>query len=61
MGTKKTEANNKYKSKAYDSLRIIIRKDALYNKETLQKIAEDRGMSLNSMVYEALVKYIEEN
>lgn len=61
MGTKKTESNNKYKSMVYDTFLVQIRKDSLYNKETLQKIAADRGMSLTELFITAVIKYIEEN
>ena len=61
MGTARTNANIRYQKKAYDDLRIRVRKDSTYNKETLQKIAEDRGMSLNELFITAVIKYIEEN
>ena len=60
MGKSKSEANNRYMSNTYGTIKIIVRKDSTYNKETLKKVAADRGMSLNELFITAVIKYIEE-
>ena len=61
MGTKRTEQSNRNRAKFYDSIQVLVRKDATYDKENLKKIAADRGMSLNELFITAVIKYIEEN
>ena len=51
QGTAQTRAKNKYNAKAYDSLRIIVKKG---QKQALQNIAEKQGLSLNGYTKQAL-------
>ena len=50
-GKAATRAKNKYNSKTYDSLRIIVPKG---KKATLKDFAEKQGKSLNGFVNEAI-------
>ena len=46
-----TRAKNRYNSKNYDSLRIVVAKG---QKEVLQSIAKEQGASLNGYTKQAL-------
>ena len=50
-GNSQTRAKNKYNSKNYDSLRIVVAKG---QKEVLQSIAKEQGVSLNGYTKQAL-------
>ena len=50
-GKSQTRAKNKYNSKNYDSLRIVVAKG---QKEVLQNIAKEQGTSLNGYTKQAL-------
>lgn len=50
-GNSQTRAKNKYNSKNYDSLRIVVAKG---QKEVLQSIAKGQGASLNGYTKQAL-------
>ena len=50
-GNSQTRAKNKYNSKNYDSLRIVVAKG---QKEGLQSIAKEQGASLNGYTRQAL-------
>ena len=50
-GSSQTRAKNKYNSKMYDSLRIVVSKG---KKEVLQAIAAEQGDSLNGYTKKAL-------
>ena len=50
-GNSQTRAKNKYNSKNYDSLRIVVAKG---QKEVLQSIAKKQGASLNGYTKQAL-------
>ncbi len=50
-GNSQTRAKNKYNSKNYDSLRIVVAKG---QKEVLQSIAKEQGASLNGYTKQAL-------
>ena len=50
-GNSQTRAKNKYNSKNYDSLRIVVAKG---QKEVLQNIAKEQGASLNGYTKQAL-------
>ena len=50
-GNSQTRAKNKYNSKNYDSLRIVVAKG---QKEVLQSIAKEQGASLNGYTNQAL-------
>ena len=44
-------ANAKYNAKAYDRIQLVVRKG---KKQTIQNIAEEQGISLNSYTKQAL-------
>lgn len=51
QGTAQTRAKNKYNAKAYDSLRIVVKKG---RKEIIKAHAESRGESINGFVSRAI-------
>lgn len=55
-GTSQTRAKNKYNAKAYDSLRIIVKKG---KKEVIRAHAERNGESLNGFVNRAIAEAME--
>lgn len=55
-GTSQTRAKNKYNAKAYDSLRIVVKKG---KKEDIKAHAEKQGESLNGFVNRAIDEAIE--
>lgn len=54
-GKATTKAKNKYNAKAYDSLRIVVKKG---NKAIIEEAAKKEGKSLNSYVIEAVNKQL---
>lgn len=50
-GTSQTRAKNKYNAKAYDSLRIVVKKG---RKEIIKAHAEAHGESINGFVSRAI-------
>jgi len=55
-GNSQTRAKNKYNAKAYDSLRIVVKKG---RKDILKAHAESCGESLNGFVNRAIDETIE--
>ena len=51
QGTAQTKAKNKYNAKAYDSLRIVVKKG---RKDIIKAHAESKGESLNGFVNRAI-------
>ncbi len=51
MGTSATKAKNKYAENNYDQVRLLVKKG---EKEQLQKIAEESGLSLNAWINAAI-------
>ena len=51
QGTAQTKAKNKYNAKAYDSLRIVVKKG---RKDIIKAHAESKGESLNGFVTRAI-------
>lgn len=51
MGTARTRANNKWNAKAYDNLRIVVKKGY---KDTVQAHAAAMGESINGFVNRAI-------
>lgn len=51
MGKTSAESKNKYRSKAYDQLNIIVPKG---HKDTIKAHADAQGKSLNGFVVEAI-------
>ena len=51
QGSAQTRAKNKYNAKAYDSLRIVVKKG---RKEIIKAHAEARGESINGFVSRAI-------
>jgi predicted HicB family RNase H-like nuclease len=47
MGKTSTASKNKYNEKAYDQLRVIVKKG---QKEIIKTYAESKGMSLNGYI-----------
>lgn len=56
QGTAQTRAKNKYNAKAYDSLRIVVKKG---RKDIIKAHAEQRGESLNGFVNRAIDEALE--
>ena len=56
QGTAQTRAKNKYNAKAYDSLRIVVKKG---RKELIKAFAESQGESINGFVNKAIDEKIE--
>ena len=56
QGKASTKAKNKYNAKAYDNLRIIVKKG---QKEIIRAHAEKHGESLNGFVGRAIDETIE--
>lgn len=56
QGTAQTRAKNKYNAKAYDSLRIVVKKG---RKDIIKAHAEQRGESLNGFVNRAIDEAME--
>lgn len=48
------KASNKYNAKAYDRVTLMVRKDGDLTRETLKKIADAAGESVNSYITEAI-------
>lgn len=55
-GSAQTRAKNKYNAKAYDSLRIVVKKG---RKDIIKAHAEARGESINGFVCRAIDEAIE--
>lgn len=55
-GSAQTRAKNKYNAKAYDSLRVVVKKG---RKEVLKAHAEKHGESLNGFINRAIDEAIE--
>ena len=51
QGNAQTRAKNKYNSKAYDSLRSVVKKG---RKELIKSFAESQGESINGFVNKAI-------
>ncbi|HJD21786.1 MAG TPA: hypothetical protein H9915_08245 [Candidatus Gemmiger faecigallinarum] len=51
MGTARTRANNKWNAKAYDNLRIVVKKG---QKDVIQAHAAAKGESINGFVNRAI-------
>ena len=47
MGKTSTQSKNKYNTKTYDQLRIIVKKG---QKDVIKQYAESKGMSLNGYI-----------
>ena len=56
MGTARTKAQNKYISKAYDRIALVVHKG---DKDVIQAHAEQHGESLNGFVNRAIKETIE--
>lgn len=56
MAKAQTKATNKYHAKAYDDLRIIVKKG---QKEVIKAHAEKHGESINSFVGRAIAETME--
>ena len=56
QGSAQTRAKNKYNAKAYDSLRVVVKKG---RREVIRAHAEARGESLNGFVNRAIDEAIE--
>ena len=56
MGTARTKAQNKYISKAYDRISLVVHKG---NKDIIQEHAEQHGESMNGFVNRAIKETIE--
>lgn len=52
------KANTKWAKKAYDFINVIIRKDAVYNRDFIRQHAESRGESMNAFFKRALKEFI---
>lgn len=50
-GNSQTRAKNKYNSKNYDSLRIVVKKG---KKAVISRYAQEQGKSINGLVNELL-------
>jgi hypothetical protein len=57
MGKTSTASKRKYNEKAYDRISLSVPKG---KKDEFKKVAEQKGMSLNGMILEALEKFINE-
>lgn len=51
MGTPRTRASNKYQSKAYDRINLVVPKG---RKAELQAAAQEQGESLNGFISKAI-------
>ena len=51
-------AHAKYQSKAYDKILLRLRKDTEPTKETITKVAERTGLSVNAFIQEAITEKI---
>ena len=47
MGKTSTQSKNKYNSKTYDQLRIVVKKG---QKDVIKQYAESKGMSMNGYI-----------
>ena len=56
QGSAQTRAKNKYNAKAYDSLRIVVKKG---RKEIIKAHAEQQGESINGFVNRAIDEAME--
>lgn len=50
------EVKNRYNAKAYDRINFVVKKG---KKDEYKRIAEEKGLSLNSFISEAIEKMIE--
>ena len=55
-GSAQTRAKNKYNAKAYDSLRVVVKKG---RKDIIRAHAEKQGESLNGFINRAIDEAIE--
>ena len=55
-GTPQTRAKNKYNAKAYDSLRIVVKKG---KKDKIKTFADSKGESINGFVNRAIDEAME--
>ncbi len=55
-GTPQTRAKNKYNAKAYDSLRIVVKKG---KKDKIKTYADSKGESINGFVNRAIDEAME--
>ena len=55
-GSAQTRAKNKYNAKAYDSLRVVVKKG---RKDIIRAHAEKQGESLNGFINRAIDETIE--
>lgn len=51
-------AHTKYRKKAYDEVRIVIRKDAVINAVFLKEFAKQNNISVNALIKKALTERI---
>lgn len=58
MGTARTRASNKWNAKAYDSLRIVVKKG---RKDEIQAHAAAQGESINGFVNRAIETVMEQD
>lgn len=56
MGTPRTRASNKYQSKAYDRINLVVPKG---RKAELQAAAQEQGESLNGFISKAIEERME--
>ena len=49
-------ATGKYEAKAYDKVLLRLRKDTEPTRETIQKAADEAGMSLNGFIVQAITE-----
>ena len=56
QGNSQTRAKNKYNAKAYDSLRVVVKKG---RKDIIKAHAESQGESLNGFVNRAIDEAME--
>lgn len=56
QGSAQTKAKNKYNAKAYDSLRIVVKKG---RKDIIKAHAEQQGESINGFVNRAIDEAME--
>lgn len=54
MGTAQTRASNKWNTKAYDRVNLILKKEVSPTKEEVQTAADAAGESLNAFIVNAI-------
>ena len=54
-----SRATQKYESKSYDKVLLRIRKDKEPTRETITKLAESKGESLNGFIMKAIEERIQ--